>query len=200
MQPNTGNGDTIYSFVNDNMMTLAGSEHFVLQEFHQCNKPSRPPTAGKLAQVKKGTTLWELLTNTPPHNQTSSSSNSSSHSVTPSTPSTLVSIPESFGDDYSASVSTLASRKGVMWKKRELREVLTPDVVEFYDKSWQAVIRISKVDGCIDLVTNDSFPEKMVFCVKIPGFIEGAILQYESSGHSVMEGECLRTFLSLQVE
>lgn len=143
MQPNTGNGNTIYSFVNDNMTTLAGSEHLVLQEFHQCNKPSRPPTAGKLAQVKKGTTLWELLTNTPPHNQTSSGSNSSSHSVTPSTPSTLVSIPESFGNDYSALVSTLASRKGVTRKKRELHEVLTPDVVEFYDKSWQAVIRIS---------------------------------------------------------
>lgn len=191
MQPNTGNGDTIYSFVNDNMTTLAGSEHFVLQEFHQHNKPSQPPTAGKLAQVKKGTTLRELSTNTPPHNKTSSSSNSSSHSVTPSTPSTLVSIPESFGNDYSASVSTSASRKGVTWKKRELCEVLTPDVVEFYDKSWQAVIRISKVDGCVDLVTNDSFPEKEVFCAKIPGFIEGAILQYESSGHSVMEGECL---------
>ena len=87
-----------------------------------------------------------------------------------------------------------------MRKKRELHEVLTPDVVEFYDKFWQAVIRISKVDGCVDLVTNDSFPEKEVFCAKIPGFIEGAILQYESIGHSVMEGECLWTFLLLQVE
>ena len=85
-------------------------------------------------------------------------------------------------------------------KKRELHEVLTPDVVEFYNKSWQAVIRISKVDSCVDLVTNDSFLEKEVFCAKIPGFIECAILQYESSSHSVMEGECLRTFLLLQVE
>lgn len=201
-------GGHIPSLRRDNFDELRSDNHLVLEAHHWHNHLSWPPTAAYLTSVR-----WQNISAGDPTRATVAPSMGGVSDSESGATSIVYVMPQVA--QVSSAASDIGTPTGTRslddWasvagntdtttsqKRRLVCDVKTPDVIEYYDVSWQDIIQTAKGDCCLDLVIGNGFIEREEFWDKADVYIESTIQQFiVDSGINPQPGEICLIFCSI---